>query len=143
MPFQAMRVCLEFSSGQCDASTEHHFCFSFLAALWHMEVAKPGIRSELQLQPRLKLWQHWILNPLCRAWGQTFVPALPRCRQPHCATAGAPECQFYYSKCFLYVFIPKLSRRNTNPRLWLMGDFHVLDGSHLFSFFFFDHSYGI
>ena len=29
----------------------------------------PGIRSELQSQPKLQLWQHQIPNPLCQAEG--------------------------------------------------------------------------
>ena len=31
------------------------------------------IRSELQLQPKPQLWQHWILNPPYRAGDQTYV----------------------------------------------------------------------
>ena len=37
-------------------------------------VPGPEIRSELQLQPMPQLWQHWILNPLCRAMDQTCTP---------------------------------------------------------------------
>ena len=57
-------------------------------------VPRPGIRSELQLRPRLQLWPCWILNPLCRAMDQTCVPALPRSLQSCCATAGTPAHHF-------------------------------------------------
>ena len=39
--------------------------------------------------------QHWIFNPLCQAGDQTCIPALPRCRQSHHATAVALKVQFY------------------------------------------------
>ena len=32
-----------------------------------MEVPRPGIKSEPQMQPKAQLWQHWILNPLCHS----------------------------------------------------------------------------
>ena len=44
--------------------------FFFLFFLGHPKtdgVPRPGIKSELQLRPRPQLWQHQILNPLCRA----------------------------------------------------------------------------
>ena len=38
---------------------------------WHLEVPRPGIKSELQLWPALQLQQHWILNPLLWAGDPT------------------------------------------------------------------------
>ena len=45
---------------------------------------------QLQLQPKLQLWQCQIFNQLCWARDQTCVPVFPRCHQSHCATAGTP-----------------------------------------------------
>ena len=57
----------------------------------------PGTRSEQQLRPKLQLWQRQILNPLCRAGDQTYVPALPR-RHWSCWTrAGSPIATFLKS----------------------------------------------
>ena len=46
-------------------SAENLFLFLFLKSLWphlwHMEVLRPGTESEPQLQPKLQLWQCWIL----------------------------------------------------------------------------------
>ena len=39
-------------------------------------VPRPGIRSQLQLQPPLQLWQCWILNLLCLGRDLTCVPVL-------------------------------------------------------------------
>ena len=64
--------------------------FSFLATLWHMAFPSPGIRSEPQLQSKLQLWQHWILDPLCWARDQICISALSRCHRSHCAIAGTP-----------------------------------------------------
>ena len=41
------------------------------AAPWYMEVSRPGIESELQLQPVPQPRQHQILNPLHWASDQT------------------------------------------------------------------------
>ena len=53
-------------------------------------VPGPGIRSGLQLQPKLQLGQHWILNPLCQAGDQICAPALPDAADP-VATVGTPK----------------------------------------------------
>lgn len=50
----------------------------------------PEIRSKPQSWPKLQLQQWQILNPLCRARDWISVPALPRCCQSPCATAGTP-----------------------------------------------------
>ena len=68
------------------------FFFSFLAALWYDP--KPGIRSELQLQTKLQLWQGQILNSLCQVGDQTCIPTVPRCCRSHCDTAGTPDLYF-------------------------------------------------
>ena len=59
----------------------------------------PGIRSQLQLQPTLQLWQCGILNLLCRAGDRTCIPALQRCRWSCCVTAGTPEFIFLKVMC--------------------------------------------
>ena len=69
------------------------FFLSFLATLLHMEVPRPGVRSELHLGPALQVWQCQILNPLCKAGDQTCVPALQRYHQSCCATMGTPVLQ--------------------------------------------------
>ena len=38
-----------------------------------MEVSRPGIRSELHLQPTPQLWQHWILNPTCHSRNSEII----------------------------------------------------------------------
>ena len=40
--------------------------FFFWLHLWHMEIPRPGIKSEPQLWSMPQLQQHWILNPLCQ-----------------------------------------------------------------------------
>ena len=41
-----------------------------LPRLRHMEVPKPGIKSEFQLKPTP--WQHQVLNPVCHSGNSTF-----------------------------------------------------------------------
>lgn len=55
-------------------------CFGFLVLrwggwphLWHVEVPRPGIKSEPQLWPTPKLWQHQILNALGQTGDLTWV----------------------------------------------------------------------
>jgi len=60
------------------------FCFCFLA----YGVPGPGVRSELQLGPKLQLQQSQILNPLCWAGDQTWVSVLQRDCRSSCAIAG-------------------------------------------------------
>ena len=57
-------------------------------------VPRPGIRSELQLQPKPQLWQHRILNPLYWARDRTCLPALPKHCQSHWATEGTLRVLF-------------------------------------------------
>ena len=66
------------------------FSFFFWPHLRHMEVSRPGTEYE-QLQHRLQLGQHWILNPL--HWGQGSNPS--HCKDntgslTQCATSGTP-----------------------------------------------------
>ena len=51
-------------------------------------VCRPGISPELQLWPKLKPWQHWILNPLLEARDGTCMPGLPKHCWSLCATVG-------------------------------------------------------
>ena len=76
---------------------------SFLATPWHMEVPRPGIRSEPQLWPAPKLQQHQILNPLCQARDGTCVPMLQRHQQSCCTTTGAPLATSFIYLLFLTV----------------------------------------
>lgn len=69
-------------------SNTFFFFFSFFGRPAAYGVARPGIRSKPRLQPKPQVQQSLILNPLCWAGDQTCVPALPRCRQSHCATVG-------------------------------------------------------
>ena len=50
------------------------FCFVCIILWlhpWHMEVARLGTESKLQLWPTLQLWQRWILNPVHQAEDRT------------------------------------------------------------------------
>ena len=58
-----------------------------------------GIRYEPQLQPMLLLRQCWILNPLCWASNQTYIPVLQRCRPSCCTTVEIPLLQSLISLC--------------------------------------------
>ena len=51
------------------------FCFVlfFWLLLWHMEVLRPGIKSELQLQPMPQLQQCWIFTSLCHKGTSLYV----------------------------------------------------------------------
>ena len=60
---------------------------------------EPGIRTELQLQPSLQLWQHWILNLLCWAGDLICVLVLQRHGQSHCAIAGTLVSVFLIDSC--------------------------------------------
>ena len=67
----------------------------FLGHLKTYGVPGPGIRSELQLRPKLQLQQCRILNPLCWAGDWTCVPVLPRWCQSCCATTRAPTWSIF------------------------------------------------
>ena len=70
--------------------------FFLLLLFWPLHgVARSGVRSELQLQPKLHLWPCWILNPLCQAGDQTFIPAQQRCHWSPCAAAGTSLVIFF------------------------------------------------
>ena len=65
-------------------------------------VPGPRIRSERQLWPILQLQQHWILNSLCRARNQTYVPILQRLLIPLCHSGNSEKVpsdnKFFWSK---------------------------------------------
>ena len=63
-------------------------------------VPRPGIRSKLQLQPVLQLWQHWILNPLHWARDRTCGLVLQRCWRFRCTIAGTPNSLIVFRKEF-------------------------------------------
>ena len=82
------------------------FFFFFLFSCFGRPAAygapRPGIRSELQLQPMLHLWQHQILNALCHA---RMEPACQYSRDTIdlvCATAETPQ---FSSPSFLKEFL--------------------------------------
>lgn len=56
---------------------------------------------ESQLWPKPQLWQHRIVNPLCRAGNRTCAPALPRYHWPHCATARSPLYSLWLRRFFV------------------------------------------
>ena len=60
-------------------------------------VPGPGIRSELQLQPKLQRWPCQIFNPLCWARDRTCVPVPPRCCRSHCSTVRTPHPTTFYA----------------------------------------------
>ena len=60
-------------------------------------VPGPGIRSELQLQPKLQLRQCPIRNPVCWARDRICIPALPRHCRSCCTTAGTPQLDLLLS----------------------------------------------
>ena len=73
--------------------------FSFLVALWHIQVPGPGIRSKPQLQLSARSF-----NPLCRTRDRTWVLVLQRCHQSHCTTAGTPNFTFKKKKFIFYFY---------------------------------------
>ena len=80
------------------------FCFlPFLAPPYG--APRAGVRSKLQLWPKLQLLQSCILKPslpLCWARDQTCIPGLPRCCWSHCITAGAPHYVFFLKNHSLF-----------------------------------------
>ena len=55
----------------CTQQDYNSFFFFFNAAPWHMEVLRPGTKSEPPLGLMPQLQQQWILNPLHQAGDQT------------------------------------------------------------------------
>ena len=45
----------------------HIYIYIHIYMPWHIEVPGPGTEFKLQLWPTPQLWQHQILNSLCRA----------------------------------------------------------------------------
>ena len=66
------------------------FFFFFFGCVTAYGIPRPGIRSELQLQPVPQLWQCQILNPLCWTGDRTCVPTLQRHLWFCCTTVGSP-----------------------------------------------------
>ena len=85
----------------------------FLAAPWHMGFPGPGIRSEPQLWPMLRL-QCQILNPLCWAGDWTCVLVLQRCSGSWCAIV--PQWELFW---------------------WGLASFHLLDILYFFLYIYF------
>ena len=83
-----------------------HLFFFFFGLMMAYGVPRPGIRSEPWLR---RLWQHWILNPLCQAGGWTCVSELQRYHWFHWATAGTP--QLLNDFFFLFTSAPVAYRR--------------------------------
>ena len=75
-----------------------------------MEVPGPGIKSELQLQPILQLWQSQILNLLHQAKKRTCASiATWAVAVSRCITVGAPRCLL---KIFFWKLLSWLSETN-------------------------------
>ena len=102
------------------------FSFFFFGCPEVYGVPRPGIRSELQL------WQCWILNPLCWAGDQTWVPVLPRHCQSCRATAGNPKSLSYHSSKFSHIFLMYKLTQWFHQTLWMGNDNTLI----LFSFLF-------
>ena len=66
------------------------FVFFILGYLEAYGVPKPGIKSELQLQPKPQLQQCQIPNPLCWAGDGTCIPVLLRYHQSQYTTVEVP-----------------------------------------------------
>lgn len=64
----------------------------------HMEVPRPGIKSEQELQPTPQLWQCWIRYPLCRAEDWTCASAATQARSLSCC-ATAETLAFETFEC--------------------------------------------
>ena len=67
-----------------------HFFSSSSGHIATHGVPRQGIRSELQMQPMLQLWQCWVLNPLCWTGGGNRFPLLQRHCWSRFTTAGTP-----------------------------------------------------
>ena len=87
---EGRRLCLRSLSCCCFL----YFSFYFSGCPKAYGVSRPGIRSELQLQPKPQLRRCQILNPLCQAGDQTCVPGLPRYFPSCCTTEGTPIIMF-------------------------------------------------
>ena len=97
----------------------------FRAALYHMAVPRLGVQSELQLVTyatatrmqdlshvcdlHLSSWQHWILNPLCKARDRTHNLMVPSQIHFHCAKMGTPRFIYIKSEFIPLTEIPFLS----------------------------------
>ena len=69
-----------------------------------MEAPKPGVKSELQLQPAMQLQQHQLLNPLC----------LHRDKLDHLAAEPQRELHFFF---FFFGFLRQHPWHMEIPRL--------------------------
>ena len=87
---------LPFFRLQFTVVLSHFFFFFIFGCPTAYAFPRPGITSKPQSLPKLKLQQHWVLKPLCRARDRTLVPALPRCHQSCCAAAEAALSYFHY-----------------------------------------------
>ena len=79
------------------------FFFLFLHLhLWHMEVPRLGVKSELQLGPVPQPWQHWIINTLSHARDQNPYPHRGNIRSLLCRfTSGIPKYAYFYEWSYL------------------------------------------
>ena len=105
------------------------FFFFFLGPhLWHMEVPRPGMKSELQLPAYTTLWIRaasvtyvtaqdnvWILNPLSKARKRTHILTDASRIRFQEATMGTPATQIFNWK-------PRMSSLLKGP--WLLGDLY-------------------
>ena len=79
------------------------FCFSGLH-LWHVEVPRQGVESELLLlayttataRPDPSRVCGQIFNPLSEARGQTLILMVPSQIRFHCAATGTPGFFFFF-----------------------------------------------
>ena len=106
------------------------FFFSplFQVYLWHMEVFRPGIKSELQLQPMPQLQQCWILNPPLWVRAQTCnkpAPWINSAQQGQymntCSTFLSRETKIKTTirGYYIPIIMAKRKKQKYNSRCWL------------------------
>ena len=76
---------------------KNHICINIYIWLhsWYMQVPRPGVESELQVEPTPQLQQSQILNPLHWAGDQTHA-SQRHGHVTHCATGEPPEIYTYF-----------------------------------------------
>ena len=102
-------LCYTVGSNLSSSHTQDFF-FPLSGHLAAYGVPRPGIRSKPQSRPKPQLWQHRILNSLCRAEDRTCIPALPRRCWSSCATVGPHDIQnsdFFVSELSERLRIPQ------------------------------------
>ena len=113
--------------------------------MWHMEVPRLGVESELQLPAYTRAmampdlshvcnlhhssWQRWILNPLREARDGTHNLMVPSRIHFHCATMRTP--QYFLAMRFTCQFVQNVRNLQKNfSNLFIEGNLHVSECMH-------------